>query len=424
MSSLTLQPRTRAQGTVVLPGSKSLSNRILLLAALAQGSTQIEGLLESDDTRHLRAALTALGLQLSGATTVSGDWSEVRSADLYLGNAGTAFRPLTAVLACTPGEFIIRGEERMHERPMGPLVDALRGWGADIEYLENEGFAPLRIRGKRLAGGATQVDGSLSSQFLTALLMAAPLLQREGSVEVVGEMVSQPYIDMTIGQMAQFGVSVERSEDGRSYRVQPQSYLSPGQIFVEGDATAASYFMAMGAIGGGPVRIEGAGRDSVQGEIAFAQVVEAMGARVEWGSTWLEVSAPENGGLKAVQLDLNAIPDSAMTLAVLALFAEGQTEIRGVGNWRVKECDRQQALAEGLRALGAEVELIADGVRVSRPEQWRSARINTYNDHRIAMCFSLASFGPVPVEIGNPECVSKTFPHYFAEFDRLSQRSH
>lgn len=423
MPELHLNQRSLARGEVLLPGSKSLSNRVLLLAALADGPTRISHLLDSDDVHYLRKALDKLGvsLQTDGGTVVVGGGGVQKSgAHLFLGNAGTAFRPLTAVLSATPGDFVISGEPRMCERPIGPLVDALRLWGAQIEYLGEKGFPPLKISGRKLKGGPIEVDATLSSQFVSALLLAAPLLEGPSSLEVKGELVSQPYVEMTLGQMAQFGLSVTR-DDARHYQIQPQTVHSPGEILVEGDATAASYFLAAGAIGHGPVRVSGAGSHSVQGEIRFAELLEEMGAEVKWGPDWVEVSRAPETPLRGISRNLNDIPDSAMTLAVLALFSEGPCEIRGVGNWRVKECDRQQALYQELRKLGARVHLLEDGLRVERPLKWKPARVETYNDHRMAMCFSLAAFGPAGITISNPDCVSKTYPHYFADFEHLSR---
>jgi 3-phosphoshikimate 1-carboxyvinyltransferase len=423
MSRLVLPARKRAAGEVTLPGSKSLSNRVLLLAALAEGPTSIHDLLDSDDVRHLRKALDKLGERLTPEGqdwTLPGGGFKSRQAHLFLGNAGTAVRPLTAILSNTPGEFVITGEPRMCERPIGPLVDALRKWGANIEYMDAEGYPPLRVRGKNLIGGPTSVDASQSSQFVSALLLVAPLLRRTSTIEVTGELVSQPYIAMTRGQMRQFGVTVEQLHS-RLYQIEPQHYRSPGEVWVEGDATAASYFLAAGAVTGGPVRVHGAGKDSVQGEIAFARLLQEMGADVVWGPDWVEVSRPPERPLRGIERDLNDIPDSAMTLAMLGLFSTQPCEVRGVGNWRVKECDRQDALYSELLKLGAGVEKLEDGLRVTAPQVWRSAEIQTYNDHRMAMCFSLASLGPVEVTIANPECVSKTYPHYFEDFQRLTE---
>ena len=422
MPEIILNSRSLARGEVLLPGSKSLSNRVLLLAALSDGPTRLHHLLDSDDVHHLRKALGKLGVSINeeaGVVTVGGGGIQRPQAHLFLGNAGTAFRPLTAVLSATPGEWVISGEPRMCERPIGPLVDALRQWGAQIEYLGQAGFPPLKITGKKLAGGPIRVDASLSSQFVSALLMAAPLLEGPSSLEVVGELVSQPYVNMTLGQLRQFGIKVDHP-DNRHYEIHPQKLLSPGEIMVEGDATAASYFLAAGAIGHGPVRVCGAGSESVQGEIRFARLLEEMGAEVKWGPDWVEVSRSSDHPLHGISRDLNDIPDSAMTLAVLALFSDGPCEIRGVGNWKVKECDRQQALFQELRKLGARVEMLQDGLRVESPLKWKAAKVETYNDHRMAMCFSLAAFGPAGITISNPACVSKTYPHYFSDFEHLS----
>lgn len=407
----------------MLPGSKSLSNRVLLLASQASGVTEIHHLLDSDDVLYLRKALDKLGIpqETQGETLrVEGGGVKRSQAHLFLGNAGTAIRPLTALLSAIAGEFTVTGEPRMCERPIGPLVDALRLWGADIQYMGESGFPPLRIQGKALQGGHTVVDASLSSQFVSALLLAAPLLSGPSTVEVTGELVSQPYIEMTRGQMAQFGVTVERVH-ARLYRIQPQKYVSPGRVMVEGDATAASYFLAAGAIGHGPVRVCGAGSQSVQGEIRFAELLEEMGATVSYGADWVEVSRSPDQPLRGISRDLNDIPDSAMTLAMVGLFCDGPCEIRGVGNWRVKECDRQQALFQELRKLGARVELLPDGLRVASPLRWKAAKVETYNDHRMAMCFSLAAFSPLGVTIANPDCVSKTYPHYFSDFEHLTE---
>lgn len=423
MPELILTPRSLARGQVMLPGSKSLSNRILLLAALAQGPTEIHHLLDSDDVHYLRKALDKLGVAQRAkgdAWVVEGGGITRSQAHLFLGNAGTAIRPLTAILAAVPGDFVVTGEPRMLERPIGPLVDALRLWGAEIEYMGQSGFPPLRIHGRQLQGGHTIVDASLSSQFVSALLLAAPLLGGQSTVEVAGELVSQPYIEMTRGQMAQFGLQVQRATP-RLYRVAPQKIISPGKALVEGDATAASYFLAAGAIGEGPVRVCGAGSHSVQGEIRFAELLADMGAEVSYGEDWVEVKRPAEQALHGITRDLNDIPDSAMTLAMVALFCDSPCEIHGVGNWKVKECDRQQALYSELRKLGARVERLPDGLRVAPPLKWKPARVETYNDHRMAMCFSLASFGPSGVTITNPACVSKTYPHYFSDFDHLTQ---
>ncbi len=424
MESLDLAPAHHASGTVRLPGSKSISNRFLLLAALAEGETVIRDLLVSDDVERMLDALQTLGIGWRRGegndyfVRGAGGVFPVKQADLFLGNAGTAFRPLTAVLALSGGDYLLSGVPRMHERPIGDLVDALRSLGADIRYLGREGFPPLRIGPAPIrAGGRVAVRGEASSQFLTALLMALPLTAAGATVEVMGELISKPYIDITLNLMARFGVAVER--DGwRAFRIPAGArYVSPGTVFVEGDASSASYFLAAGAIAGGPVRVEGVGRDSIQGDVRFAEALAAMGARIEMGPNWITARAPVQGRLRAIDLDCNAIPDAAMTLAVAALFAEGATRLRNIASWRVKETDRIAAMATELRKLGAVVEEGADFIAVSPPLTFQpNASIDTYDDHRMAMCFSLACLGGVPVRINDPQCVRKTFPDYFERF--------
>ncbi|MBZ0142230.1 MAG: bifunctional 3-phosphoshikimate 1-carboxyvinyltransferase/cytidylate kinase [Rhodocyclaceae bacterium] len=427
MVFLDLPPALHAAGTVRLPGSKSISNRFLLLAALAEGETAIRDLLASDDVERMLEALKMLGIdwrrEEGNGYTVRGAGSTftVKQAELFLGNAGTALRPLTAALALSNGHYRLSGVPRMHERPIGDLVDALRQLGADIRYLGSEGFPPLEIRPAAIrAGGRVAVRGEASSQFLTALLMALPLTGAGATVEVVGELISKPYIDLTLNLMARFGVAVVR--DGwRAFRIPAGArYRSPGTVYVEGDASAASYFLAAGAIAGGPVRVEGVGRDSIQGDVRFAEALAATGARIEMGPNWIEARAPAGGRLRAIDLDCNHIPDAAMTLAVAALFAEGTTRLRNIASWRVKETDRIAAIATELHKLGATVEAGDDFIAVSPPLTFApNAAIDTYDDHRIAMCFSLACLGGVPVRINDPKCVSKTFPDYFERFAGL-----
>ncbi|MFO1346686.1 MAG: bifunctional 3-phosphoshikimate 1-carboxyvinyltransferase/cytidylate kinase [Rhodocyclaceae bacterium] len=424
MEFLDLPPLVSARGTVRLPGSKSISNRVLLLSALAVGTTEVRDLLASDDTARMLEALQTLGVKVEAlggdAYRVHGCGGNfpVREADLFLGNAGTAFRPLTAALALAGGAFKLSGVPRMHERPIGDLVDGLRQLGADIAYLGNEGFPPLQLKPAQIKpGGVVKVRGDVSSQFLTGLLMALPLTGVETTVEVVGELISKPYIEITLATMARFGVNVAR--DGWQRFVVPAGsrYRSPGTIYVEGDASSASYFLALGAIGRGPVRVEGVGRDSIQGDIRFAEALAQMGAVIEMGDNWIEASAP-TGGLRGISLDCNHIPDAAMTLATTALFAAGPTTLTNIASWRVKETDRIAAMAKELRKLGAEVEEGPDHIRVSPLKNFMSPPegIDTYDDHRIAMCFSLAAFGTA-LRINDPKCVAKTFPDYF---ERLS----
>lgn len=409
-----------ASGVVRLPGSKSISNRVLLLAALSEGETEIRDLLASDDTSRMLEALQALGVGVSHRGGENwlingcGGQFSVRQAELFLGNAGTAFRPLTAALALAGGDYILKGVARMHERPIGDLVDALRQLGADIAYLGNEGYPPLQLKpANTQPGGVVKVRGDVSSQFLTGLLMALPMTGETVTVDVVGELISKPYIEITLAIMARFGVVVERDGWQRFTVKAGSRYISPGAIYVEGDASSASYFLALGAIGGGPVRVEGVGSESIQGDVRFAGALAQMGAVIETGPNWMEARAPQ-GGLVAVDLDCNHIPDAAMTLATVALFAKGTTTLRNIASWRVKETDRIAAMATELRKLGADVEEGSDYIRVT-PAALRPAAIDTYDDHRVAMCFSLAAFG-TPLRINDPKCVGKTFPDYFERF--------
>ncbi len=427
MQFLDLPPLLEACGTVRLPGSKSISNRVLLLAALAAGDTDIRDLLASDDVERMLDALQALGVEWHHEPGTNdyrvrgvGGPFPVKAAELFLGNAGTAFRPLTAALALSGGSYHLSGVARMHERPIGDLVDALRQTGADIEYLGNDGFPPLQLRPATIRrGGVVKVRGDVSSQFLTALLMALPLTGEEVVIEVVGELISRPYIAITLDLMARFGVRVVHEDWGRFIVPGGARYVSPGTLFVEGDASSASYFLAAGAIGGGPVRVEGVGSSSIQGDVRFAEALEQIGARITMGDNWIEASAPESGRLRAFDLDLNHIPDAAMTLAVAALFADGPCRLRNIASWRVKETDRIAAMAIELRKVGAEVEEGPDYLCVTPPATLLPAAIDTYDDHRMAMCFSLVSLGGCRVRINDPKCVNKTFPEYFGAFSSV-----
>jgi len=432
---LDLPPLAGAAGTVRLPGSKSISNRVLLLAALASGTTTIHDLLDSDDTRVMLDALRALGcgIEPAGAslriTGLGGQLPPSLGATLlplFLGNAGTAMRPLTAALSLLGGEFELSGVPRMHERPIGDLVDALTQLGCRIDYLGNPGYPPLRIHpvshDELALRAPIRVRGDVSSQFLTALLLALPLAAADDIViEVVGELISKPYIEITLNLLARFGIAVQRDGWERFTIPAGSSYSSPGEIHVEADASSASYFIALGAIATGVsgqngIRIEGVGAASIQGDIRFIDAAQQMGARVDSGPNWLEI---RRGAwpLKAIDLDANHIPDAAMTLAVMALYADGPTTLRNIASWRVKETDRIDAMANELQKLGATVEAGPDFIRVHPlpAAGWRPASIRTYDDHRVAMCFSLAVFNPagVPVRILEPHCVAKTFPDYF-----------
>jgi 3-phosphoshikimate 1-carboxyvinyltransferase len=426
---LDLPPLRSAAGTVRLPGSKSISNRVLLLAALSAGTTRVHDLLDSDDTRVMLQALSTLGCRIERdgsvlAVTGLGGQLQVREVSLFLGNAGTAMRPLTAalaVLAATQGgRFELAGVARMHERPIGDLVDALRGLGCAVDYAGTPGFPPLRLHGA--SGGTLRIDapvrvrGDVSSQFLTALLLALPLAADRGAVvvEVEGELISKPYVEITLGLLARFGVQVQRDGWQRFTIAQGSAFMAPANIRVEGDASSASYFIALGAIAAthAPVRIEGVGADSIQGDIRFIDAARTMGADVSAGDGFIEV---RRGAwpLKAITLDCNHMPDAAMTLATMALYAEGTTTLTNIASWRVKETDRIAAMAAELRKVGATVVEAPDAISVTPPAAWRAGTIRTYDDHRIAMCLSLAAFGGVPVRILDPKCVAKTFPDYF-----------
>ena len=432
IESLDIPPLTGAHGTVHLPGSKSISNRVLLLAALSQGKTVVHDLLASDDTAVMLAALKQMGcsVEQAGQTAVIGGLGGEllnRQGKLFMGNAGTAMRPLTAALALLGGDYELSGVPRMHERPIGDLVDALRQLGCSIDYLGKDGFPPLHLKpGKLALNKPIAVRGDVSSQFLTALLMALPLVaEQDIRLEVTGELISKPYIEITLNLLARFGIRVRR-EGWQSFTIPAGSrYQSPGEIHVEGDASSASYFVALGAIAtgaGNSIDIRGIGSASIQGDIRFVEAAQLMGAKVESSPNSLKVSRG-TWPLKAIDLDCNHIPDAAMTLAVMALYADGTTTLRNIASWRVKETDRIAAMACELRKLGAVVEEGADFIRVTPPAQWHRATIHTYDDHRVAMCFSLAAFNPAgqPVRILDPKCVAKTFPDYFETLFSLTR---
>lgn len=426
MNQLRLAPINKMQGTINIPGSKSISNRALLLATLAQGTTTLTNLLDSDDIRYMLASLKQLGVnyRLSSNNTVcevdglAGTLSSDSAQTLFLGNAGTAMRPLCAALTLGSGEFTLTGEPRMEERPIGDLVDSLRQLGADVSYLKNDGFPPLTINATGLSGGDVEIAGDLSSQFLTALLMVAPLAKGDVNINIKGELVSKPYIDITLALMAQFGVKVI-NHNYASFTIKTgQRYVSPGKLLVEGDASSASYFLAAGAIKGGEVKVTGVGKLSIQGDIKFADVLAKMGAEIEWGDDYI---IARGSTLNAVDLDMNHIPDAAMTIATAALFATGTTHIRNIYNWRIKETDRLAAMGTELRKVGAIVDEGHDYISVTPPEQPHTANIDTYNDHRMAMCFSLLAFADCGITINEPECTSKTFPDYFKQFNALAK---
>lgn len=428
MEQITLAPVKRVSGSVNLPGSKSLSNRALLLAALSNGTTTLTNLLDSEDIQHMLNALRDLGVKvrLSPDKTncvvvgVGGKFSHSKHLSLFMGNAGTAMRPLCAALAFSDVDVELTGEPRMEERPIGDLADELIAAGANIKYLKTEGFPPLAIRQQAIHKTEFNIDGSVSSQFLTALLMAAPLLQKEITISIKGVLVSKPYIDITLDSMAKFGVTVV-NKDYQQFIVPANSiYQAPNSFLVEGDASSASYFLAAAAIKGGSIEVTGIGRKSIQGDIGFADVLEKMGAEVSWFDNKIVVSA---GQLKAVDLDMNHIPDAAMTIATTALFAKGTTSIRNIYNWRVKETDRLHAMATELRKVGAVVEEGENYITITPPKIINHAAIDTYNDHRMAMCFSLLALDDnCGITINDPKCTAKTFPSFFDEFEKVCHR--
>lgn len=425
MERLTLKAIEKIEGEINLPGSKSLSNRALLLAALAEGTTHISNLLASDDTRHMLKALKQLGIRYSLSEdktecTIIGNGGPIDSygfESLFLGNAGTAMRPLCATLSAGQGAYLLTGEPRMKERPIGHLVDALCQAGATIGYTEKEGYPPLRVFANGLKGGEVEIDGEISSQFLTALLMASPMAQEDMTIKIKGELVSKPYIDITLHIMQAFGVEVENN-NYETFKIKSgQTYKAVENFMVEGDASSASYFLAAAAIKGGTVKVTGIGRNSIQGDIEFVDVLEQMGARVEWGETYISVT---RDALRAIDMDFNHIPDAAMTIATMALFVEGTTTLRNIYNWRVKETDRLFAMATELRKVGAIVEEGEDYLKITAPKVLKHAAIDTYDDHRMAMCFSLLALDPISVTINEPECVAKTFPDYFDVLETIS----
>jgi len=437
--SLLLTPLKQVGGAIQLPGSKSITNRALLLAAMAEGTTTLHNLLASDDTHYMQQALSELGVQLelgqSNSCTVQGVGGPLTSSasfvtpttadgaaeplQLHLGMAGTAYRPLTAALCLGEGVFDLLGNQRMSERPIGHLVDGLRLLGANIEYLGAPNFPPVRVTGTGLSGGNIKMRGDISSQFLTSLLLSAPLAAEPLTVTIEGELVSKPYLDITLTLMNAFGAVAEHNNH-ETFSVQPSRYRAVDSYLIEGDASNASYFLAAGAISGSGVTVHGLGRDSVQGDLAFTAVLSAMGASVEIGERSVSVTP---GPLKAVDMDLNHIPDAAMTAAVLALFAQGTTHLRNLYNLRVKETDRLSALAIELRKVGASVVEGRDFLSITPPETWVSASIDTYDDHRMAMCFSLLALKGTPVTINNPKCVAKTFPNFFTEFAKIGAQA-
>jgi len=423
---LRLDPIRRISGSITLPGSKSLSNRVLLLAMLSEGETFIENLLDSDDVRRMIDALAKLKISYEEdrpgkKIRVKGEGGRipVDKAEFFLGNAGTAIRPLTAALTLGHGRFVLDGIERMRERPIQDLLDGLNQLGAQVRSIDNTGCPPVEIIANGLPGGVTKLSGAISSQYLSAILLTSPYAQTPVEIRIKDHLVSIPYVEMTIRLMNRFGVNVDVSEDFKSFHINaPQSYKSPKTYFVEGDASSASYFLAGAAITGGTVTVIGCGTDSLQGDAQFAKIMEMMGAEVQWEANQITVRG--SGNLKGIDVDMNEMPDAAMTLAVAALFAKGTTAIRNIYNWRLKETERLKAVSSELKKLGATVEEGEDYIIIEPPEKLLSAEIATYDDHRMAMAFSLAACGEVPITILDPSCVSKTFPDYFDQLSKLT----
>ncbi len=423
---LRLDPIRRISGSITLPGSKSLSNRVLLLAMLSEGETFIENLLDSDDVRRMIDALAKLKISYeenrpNKKIRVKGEGGRipVDEAELFLGNAGTAIRPLTAALTLGHGRFVLDGIERMRERPIQDLLDGLNQLGAQVRSIDNTGCPPVEIIANGLPGGVTKLSGAISSQYLSAILLASPYAQTPVEIRIKDHLVSIPYVEMTIRLMNRFGVNVDVSEDFKNFHINaPQSYKSPKTYFVEGDASSASYFLAGAAITGGTVTVIGCGTDSLQGDAQFAKIMEMMGAEVQWEPNQITVRG--SGNLRGIDVDMNEMPDAAMTLAVAALFAEGTTAIRNIYNWRLKETERLQAVSSELKKLGATIEEGEDYIIIEPPKQLLPAEIATYDDHRMAMAFSLAACGGVPITILDPSCVSKTFPDYFDQLSKLT----
>ncbi|XBC41561.1 MAG: 3-phosphoshikimate 1-carboxyvinyltransferase [Buchnera aphidicola (Kaburagia rhusicola rhusicola)] len=421
---ITLNPISSINGTVNLPGSKSISNRVLLLSAMSEGITYLHNFLYSDDTKYMLDALKMFGINCTLSPnkticTIEGQLQSLyvnKKLSLFLGNAGTAMRPLTAVLSLNRNNVFLTGDKRMKERPIKHLVDALQNGGADIQYCETEGYPPIYIKGG-FSGGNITINGSISSQFLTSLLIAAPLAALDSKIMVRGQLVSKPYIDMTLKLIRMFGINIINESYSCFYIQGRQRYQSPGKYFIEGDASSASYFLASAAIKGGSVCVTGVGSNSIQGDIKFSQILKKMGAFITIGRNFI---CCRKGKLNGVDLDMNDIPDSAMTIAMVALFSIGDTIIRNIYNWRVKETDRLSAMSIELRKIGATIKEGNDYIHISPPEKFFHANINTYNDHRMAMCFSLIALSNKKVTLLNPSCVNKTFPHYFQELECIS----
>lgn len=427
MEKLSLPKISQSHGIAIIPGSKSISNRILLLAAMSSGETIIHNLLKSDDTDRMLEALAELGIEVTLLDENTRSFKVVgnpagfpnKEASLFLGNAGTAYRSLTAAAAINQGNYVLSGIARMHERPIKDLVDALVGLGFNVEYLGNDGYPPLRIAPGALKTDQISIKGDVSSQYLTALLMTLPHLKKEVVINIEGELISKPYIEITLLLLKAFGVHIQHHDYQTFFIPKDATFITPGEFYVEGDASSASYYLGLGALCG-PLTVKGVGTSSIQGDIQFVDALIEMGAQVVWGTNEITVSPPQKGSLKGIDIDCNHIPDAAMTLATLAPFCEGKTTLRNIGSWRVKETDRIHAMATELQKVGVKVEEGADSLVIyPQSEIHPNIEIETYDDHRIAMCFSLLSL-KAPIIILDPKCVDKTFPTYFSLFAHIT----
>lgn len=423
--SFRLKPISYVNGTVYLPGSKSISNRVLLIASMSKGTTYLNNLLNSHDTEYMLNALKMLGINYNLSSDkkkcciegIGRSFQLSKPMKLFLGNAGTAMRPLLSALSLNENNVVLSGEERMHERPIKHLVDALKQGGAIIEYKKNNGYPPIETKGG-FVGGNLVLKGNISSQFLTSLLISTPLALKDTTIFIEGDLVSKPYIDITLNLMKSFSVNIKHDSYSIFYIKGQQQYKTPGNYFIEGDASSASYFLAASAIKGGSVKVVGVGKKSMQGDINFANVLQKMGAIINWGNDFISCTRNQ---LNGIDLDMNHIPDAAMTIAIVALFSKGTTVIRNIYNWRVKETDRLSAMTIELKKVGAIVEEGKDFLSITPPISFKYSNVNTYNDHRMAMCFSLICLSGTGVNIINPGCTSKTFPSYFQDFLSISK---
>ena len=422
MNEITLKASKQVRGCIKLPGSKSITNRVLLMAALGSGVTKLIDPLRSEDTDQMINALIKLGVSVK---EVNDDKKtlEIKGAEhnfpnkdtnLFLGNSGTTFRPLAAVLAMMRGSYNLSGIERMHERPIKDLVDALEQMGSSIQYEKNHGYPPITINNSSIEiSEPIQIKGDISSQYLTALLIAGPISNNEFNIEVIGDLISKPYIDITLKLLTKFNIFYN-NDNWRLFSLKKDSvYRNPTKIFVEGDASSASYFFAAASLAGS-IEIKGINKDSIQGDLKFLDIISKMGAKIEYKSDSIQVSRASS--LKGLEIDCIEIPDAAMTLAIMAVFADKPTKLKNIGSWRVKETDRILAMNNELTKMGVEVSTTHDSMTVFPQKQLNdNISIETYNDHRIAMCFSLFCLKNLNITIQDPNCVNKTYPDYFKD---------